>query len=97
MTARIENGKINELLGITESYKAPEKMMLSMLNENLKEHLFSEFFKIESDLSYEWFQGYFEAEHADRKEKKQDFTPDSVSKLGTSIIGHSDKYFEAAA
>ncbi|MGL5896475.1 MAG: N-6 DNA methylase [Lactococcus lactis] len=97
MTARIENGKINELLGITESYKAPEKMMSSMLDENLKEHLFSEFLKIESDLSYEWFQGYFEAEHADRKEKKQDFTPDSVSKLGTSIIGHSDKYFEAAA
>lgn len=97
MTVKIENKKINELLEITESYKAPEKMMSEILDESSREHLFSEFLNIESDLSYEWFQGYFEAEHADRKEKKQDFTPDSVSKLGTSIIGHSDKYFEAAA
>ena len=40
MTTRIENGKINELLGITESYKAPEKMMSSMLDNGSKERLF---------------------------------------------------------
>lgn len=93
----LEKKQINDLLGITESYKAPEVMLSMVLNEHDKISLFDQFLEIEQDLSYEWFQGYFEAEHADRKEKKQDFTPNSVSLIGASIIGKSDKYFEAAA
>lgn len=89
--------KINQLLGITESYKAPEKMFQLLMDDSSRENLFQEFLAIESDLSYEWFQNYFESEHADRKVKKQDYTPTSVSILGAMIIGESNQYFESAA
>lgn len=91
----ISNELINQILDIKESYKAPDKMMELMMNCSEKEKTFKKFLNKETDLSYEWFQGYFEAEHADRKEKKQDFTPNSVSELGAMILGKSDQYFEA--
>ncbi|MCO8294881.1 N-6 DNA methylase [Tetragenococcus halophilus] len=89
--------KINQLLGITESYQAPQVMLDYMLDDKKREELFRRFLREEKDLSYEWFHNYFEEEHADRKKKKQDFTPDAVSKLCAMLIDDSDDYFEAAA
>lgn len=89
--------KINQLLGITESYKAPQAMLNYMLDDKKREELFRRFLREETDLTYEWFHNYFEEEHADRKKKKQDFTPDAVSKLCAMLIDDSDDYFEAAA
>ncbi|MDN6572142.1 MAG: N-6 DNA methylase [Staphylococcus equorum] len=89
--------KINQLLGITESYQAPQVMLDYMLDDKKREELFHQFLREETDLSYEWFHNYFEEEHADRKKKKQDFTPDAVSKLCAMLIGNSDDYFEATA
>lgn len=88
---------INKLLGITESYQAPYKMLELMLDDKKRAQLFEAFLAHEIDLSYEWFQQYFENEHADRKVKKQDFTPNSVSELGAKILGKADRYFEATA
>lgn len=92
----LTTNKINELLDISESYQAPQVMLDHMLNDKKREDLFQRFLNIESDLSYEWFHSYFEDEHSDRKNKKQDFTPDSVSKLCALLAGKSDHYFEAA-
>ncbi|WP_164709425.1 N-6 DNA methylase [Enterococcus mediterraneensis] len=89
--------KINELLEINESYEAPHKMLMLLMDDETRDKLFLSFLENESDLSYEWFQHYFEAEHADRKVKKQDFTPNSVSKLSALLVGKADKYFEATA
>lgn len=88
---------INKLLGITESYQAPQRMFEKVLDYKKRIELFTSFFPHERDLSYEWFQGYFENEHADRKNKKQDFTPDQMSELMTKLAGESDSYFEATA
>lgn len=93
----LTNEKINEFLGITESYQAPRTLLSILMDEAKKNCLFEQFLQEEPNLSYEWFHDYFEAEHADRKKKKQDFTPDSVSELCAKIIGPSDEYFEAAA
>lgn len=41
------------------------------------------------DLSYDWFQGVFENELTERKQKKQDFTPNSVSRLTSLLTGNS--------
>ena len=38
------------------------------------------------DLSYEWFYNYFQDEHADRKNNKQDFTPVCVSNLISEML-----------
>lgn len=88
--------KINQLLKITESYKAPDAMLNLVLSESRNE-LFKDFLDVETDLSYEWFQSYFENEHSDRKVKKQDFTPNSVSSLLSQLVGKRDSYFEATA
>ena len=92
----ISNEKINELLGITESYKAPQVMLENMLDCNKREKLFREFLKYETDLSYEWFVNYFQDEHADRAKKKQDFTPMSISKILSELV-ESKIYFEPTA
>ncbi|PAE09433.1 methylase, partial [Niallia circulans] len=39
------------------------------------------------DVSYDWFTDYFQDEHADRKNKKQDFTPRSLTTLVSALIG----------
>lgn len=92
----IETETINKLLGITESYQAPQQM-LDLVLDDKRNTLFDAFLEHESDLSYEWFQSYFENEHSDRKVKKQDFTPNGVSNLLARLTGDSDSYFEAAA
>ncbi len=96
-TKMLTNEKINELLSVEDSYKAPENLMKILLEDAKRQQVFNEFLSITSDLSKEWFQGYFEAEHADRKNKKQDFTPSSASQICAEIVGASDRYFEAAA
>ncbi|WP_440894951.1 N-6 DNA methylase [Amphibacillus sp. Q70] len=88
---------INQLLGVTESYQAPEKMLELMLDDKKRPETFDAFLKQETDMSYEWFQSYFEDEHSDRKKKKQDFTPSSVSNLLAQLGGGGNSYFEAAA
>lgn len=85
--------KINRMLGINESYKAPGRIMEILSNKDNVKKVFSEFLKeFEYDLSYEWFRQYFEEEHADRKGNKQDFTPDGVTKMLTRLAGDAPQY-----
>lgn len=89
---------INQLLGITESYQAPQKMLDIMLEDKERPKLFDAFLEHETKMDYEWFHNYFEDEHSDRKKKKQDFTPMSVSKLLTRMVAtDSNLYYEPAA
>lgn len=93
--------KINRLLDITESYQAPEKMMQIISDPKTAEKSYKEFLsEFDYDLSYEWFHKYFQEEHADRKNKKQDFTPRSLSKLMGEMLGaekQSGVIYEPAA
>lgn len=83
--------KVNDLLGIEESYKAPEKMLELISNNETRKELFFEFLKaFNHDLSYEWFNDYFEDEHADRRNKKQDFTPTSISRLMAMMLPQNE-------
>lgn len=82
--------EINRILGITDSYQAPDGIMRLLLGDDRKERIrvfqeMAELFKF--DYSYDWFHQYFEDEHADRKNNKQDFTPDSISKLVSQLMG----------
>lgn len=93
--------KINELLGVNDAYKAPQKVMDVMLDDKKREEMFKRFLKVETDVSRDWFREYFQKEQAERKSKKQDFTPDSVAKLLNALISGKDKndniYYEPAA
>ncbi|HES7988930.1 TPA: SAM-dependent DNA methyltransferase, partial [Streptococcus pyogenes] len=80
---------------VKEVYKAPDTLIKIILDKEKREDLFRQFLKYETDVSYDWFMQYFEEEQADRKNKKQDFTPLSVSKLLTGLVsGHT--YHESA-
>ncbi|MED9968574.1 MAG: N-6 DNA methylase [Ruminococcus sp.] len=79
--------KINDILEISDSYQAPEKMMNILKNKNQRRDIFFKFLELfDYDLSYEWFFEYFQEEHADRKNKKQDFTPKSISLLMSELL-----------
>lgn len=83
--------EINKMLGVTESYQAPEALMKILFNKNKREELFEKMLELfDYKMEDEWFFEYFQDEHADRKVKKQDFTPKSVSKLLTSIVDQKD-------
>lgn len=91
--------KINELIGVDDSWKAPRRLMDIILNQSDRTNLFKNFLKYETDISYDWFHMYFQDEAADRKKKKQDFTPRSISEIMNrlTINDKSDNYFESAA
>lgn len=79
--------KINKILEIEESYKAPARMMEIISDFEKSKKTFLDFLvEFDYDVSYEWFTGYFEDEHADRRNKKQDFTPTCLSKLMSEMI-----------
>ncbi len=90
--------EVNKILGVDDTYKQPARLMELMLDDETRVKTFKQFLELETDMSYEWFQEMFENEHADRKIKKQDFTPDAVSLLLARLVGNDTKtYFESTA
>ncbi len=93
--------KVNRLIGIDESYKAPDRIMEIISDKDRSREVFMKFLQeFEYDLSYEWFNAYFEDEHADRKNKKQAFTPTCISRLISEMGGSEPQYgviYEPAA
>ena len=102
---KIEDGEhsmvdYNEIFGVNDSYKAPEKIMSILYNKEEREKLFMELLEVNNfNVDFDWFHEYFQKEHADRKTKKQDFTPkcvaDLLSKLAmTNDEGNPGNYYE---
>ena len=92
----------NELLGIDDSYKAPDALWAILRDKQRREDLFRETLERHRyNVGYDWFHRYFQDEHADRANKKQDFTPDSVATLLTRLVGGDrkpgDTYYEPCA
>ena len=50
-----------------------------------------------NDLSIDWMQMLFQYYHADRKEKKQDYTPKSIAELMGLLTGDSDIVIDMCA
>lgn len=91
---------VNKLLGIDESYKAPKRMMELMLDDKQRPELFKRFLEISTDLKFDWFHEYFEDEQAERKSKKQDFTPNSIAQVLNNLVDSEqtpNTYYEVAA
>ena len=56
---------VNSLLGIDESYKAPERMLQLMLDDKKRVETFKNFLKISTNMQFDWFHEYFEDEQAE--------------------------------
>lgn len=94
---KLTTDKINELLGIKESYKASDALMAILFDKEKREETFKAFLEIEWRLDRDWFHAYFEEEHANKKKFAQDFTPDSISKLLSVIAGPGSNNLDVAA
>ncbi|WP_300955972.1 N-6 DNA methylase [Lactobacillus hominis] len=86
---------INEIIGTQEDFEVPMKLMERL--EKDPNELFEEFLKHEDDLSFDWFADYFQEKYADRKDKKQDFTPKQIGKLMNEILGSTASNLDLCA
>lgn len=86
--------KVNKLLGVEDSSEAAPKLWEILLDKKKREKLFREFLNVSKDVTYDWFQEYFEDSQANRKRDKQDFTPNSVSKILMKLVDDDGNYFE---
>lgn len=89
--------KINELLNIKEAYQASDRLLNLLMDEITRNKLFDSFLEVESDLSYDWFHRYFQDEQSDRKNKKQDFTPNEIGKLLALITKNNVNTLDVAS
>ena len=77
----------NKILGIDDSYQAPEKIMNILFNKKEREELFMKLLVAnEYNVNFDWFFEYFQNEHAERIKKKQDFTPECVADLLSKLV-----------
>jgi len=83
----LQNQQINELIGVSEAYKASDVLLEIMLDKKRRETTFQRFLALENDLSRDWFTDYFQTEHGDRDRLKQDYTPDGVLSVATGLFG----------
>lgn len=84
---------VNKILNIDDAYKAPDTLLALMLDKIQRENIFKKFLNISTDLSFDWFHEYFEDEQAERKSKKQDFTPDSIATLLNKLTSNTTGYY----
>lgn len=90
----------NKIFGVEDSYKAPERILEILYNEEERTKLFMELLEVNNyDVDFDWFHEYFQDEHADRKKKKQDFTPKSVATVLSKLAGteNNGMYYECCA
>ena len=89
---------VNKLLGIDDSFKAPERVMEILYNKTEREKICNKLLDIyNKDVSYDWFREYYEQEQAERKSKKQDFTPQCVTELVSKIVGNKNPTYDCCS
>lgn len=76
---------INEIVDVDDSFKMPTILMKRLFDKEKREAMFKEFLEHETNMSFDWFHIYFQEEYAERKAKKQDFTPESITKLLSAL------------
>lgn len=86
---------INNIIGITESYQLPERLLDVLLDDPVG--VFDKFLSLGESLDHDWFTEYFEEEHANKSKMAQDFTPQEVCDLLAHIIGNADRIADVCA
>ena len=71
---------ILEICGVKEVFEVPQTLMKKLLSPEQSD-LLNRIAVIYGDMQLDQFRDFFQAEGADRKKLKQDYTPDGVAKL----------------
>lgn len=72
--------KICDLFGCISTDTLPDKIMLTLFSQSPTIY-FDKYKELCPDLSVDWLQRVYQFYHADREEKKQDYTPVALAKL----------------
>lgn len=72
---------LNEIFGVKESYKLPDKIMQALLSEDAENYI-----KAVRDSGITDLRDYYQSDAGDRKTLKQDFTPDCVCDLLSRLM-----------
>ena len=90
--------KINQLIGVKESYQAPTKLNKILYNPDKRNRLFKKFLEVNHNVNYDWFSDYFMAVQREKTKRKQTFTPPELATVVNKLIGNNGhQYFEPAA
>ena len=75
--------------GVRDIRTLPETIMGVLLgDQQARDDMYKELLKINRyDMSHDWFQQIYEEELSQRKEKKQDFTPNVIGALSAKLCG----------
>lgn len=75
--------------GVRDIRTLPETIMGVLFgDQQARDDMYKELLKINSyDMSHDWFQQIYEEELSQRKEKKQDFTPNVIGELSAKLCG----------
>lgn len=87
------------LFGI-EDLKDLPNAVINLLEEDIdaRNEVYKELIrKNNGDMSYDWFQEIYETELSERKQKKQDFTPNILGVLCSKLTSQSGSIHEPAA
>lgn len=67
-------------------------------NIEYRNYIYSELLKMNNyDMSYDWFQELYENELSERKQKKQDFTPNSLGVICSELTSQTGSIHEPTA
>lgn len=72
-------GFLKEILECREASEIPEKLLNILLDENSREHVLQLINEKKDDKIIDVFRDMFQEEQSNRKELKQDYTPDGLS------------------
>lgn len=88
----MEKRELLELFRVDDLRLLPESMMqLVISNSPERDEVYRRLLEINNyDVSYDWFQSIYEGEMSERREKKQDFTPNSIGQLVSALTGQTD-------
>ena len=88
--------KTLELLNVKNANEITEKLF-DVVKDNINDiyEKFSEL--VSNDLSKDWLQQIYQYYLADRKEKKQDYTPVSLARLTGMLAGESEQVIDMCA
>jgi hypothetical protein len=82
--------QIFELFAIEDIIALPDAIMRLLEGDiALRDEVYIKLLEMNNnDLSHDWFQEIYETELAQRNQRKQDFTPNDVSKLASLLTGN---------
>ena len=88
---------LKELLECREASEIPEKLLNVLLDENSGEHILQLINEKKDDKVIDVFRDMFQEEQSNRKELKQDYTPDGLSSLLAKLSGNTKKLADVCA